>query len=182
MNNIKQQQDQLRSIGIKFEVGLLELEIKEIEKNFSIQFPHDLKEFLMAGLPVSEGFPNWRTEQPEKIKQWISQPLEGLLFDIEINNVWLKQWGEKPTTIESTKKRIMELYNQAPKLIPIYKHRYIPSVPATDGNPVFSVWQSDIIIYGLDFSHYLSVEFKIDNPTNLPKESRRINFWNDFLQ
>jgi hypothetical protein len=32
--------------------------------------------------------------------------------------------------------------------------------PCVAGNPVISIWQSDMIIYGLDLRHYLLVEFR----------------------
>lgn len=48
---------------------------------------------------------------------------------------------------------------QAPRLIPIAGHRYIPDAPAEAGNPIFSVYQTDIIYYGRDLFEYLENEF-----------------------
>ena len=48
---------------------------------------------------------------------------------------------------------------QAPKLIPLCGHRYIPAEPCEAGNPVFSIYQTDIICYGADLWQYLSNEY-----------------------
>jgi hypothetical protein len=68
-----------------------------------------------------------------------------------------------------------------PRLIPVYIHRFIPSEPPEAGNPVFSVHQSDIIIYGNDLAAYLSAEFGIPNPSTSPEAPRAIRFWSEWL-
>ena len=45
----------------------------------------------------------------------------------------------------------------APKLVPIAGHRFIPEAPHEEGNPVFSVHQTDIIYYGRDLAEYAAV-------------------------
>lgn len=57
------------------------------------------------------------------------------------------------------KARIHELVAAAPRLLPIYSHRYLLAEPCRAGNPVFSVYQSDIIVYGTDLRTYLLHEF-----------------------
>jgi hypothetical protein len=47
----------------------------------------------------------------------------------------------------------------APVLIPVCSHRYLPASPPQAGNPVFSVHQSDIIYYGANLLDYLQNEF-----------------------
>ena len=44
---------------------------------------------------------------------------------------------------------------QAPTLIPIYGHRYLPAGNGTHGHPVLSVYQTDIIFYGTDLADYM---------------------------
>ena len=43
---------------------------------------------------------------------------------------------------------------QAPRLIPLISHRYLPETANETGNPVFSVYQSDVIHYGTDVADY----------------------------
>ena len=59
----------------------------------------------------------------------------------------------------------------------------MPAEPATSGNPVFSVHQTDIIVYGVDLEDYLRKEFDLprrEPPSNPPAA---IPFWDvDRLQ
>lgn len=48
---------------------------------------------------------------------------------------------------------------KVPKLIPIYGHRYIPIVNGLDNPPIFSVYQTDVIYYGIDLENYFRIEF-----------------------
>ncbi len=71
-----------------------------------------------------------------------------------------------------------------PTLIPIYSHRYIPEQPHTAGNPVFSVYQTDIIYYGSDLISYLVHEFGIVLPSEWmsPRSSGTfVEFWSDMI-
>ncbi len=104
------------------------------------------------------GFHNWLTDPPDTAIQpaalW-----EGLQFDIEYNNLWLADWGSKPTSIENCKERVRELAEAAPKLLRVIGHRYLLAEPAIPGNPVFSIVQSDIIVYGPNLHDFLFFEF-----------------------
>jgi hypothetical protein len=71
----------------------------------------------------------------------------------------------------------------APRLIPIFGHRYLPAEPEIAGNPVFSVYQTDIIYYGVDLRRYLSCEFGgLDYALANRDEPRRIRFWADLVE
>ncbi len=75
---------------------------------------------------------------------------------------------------------IAEKVRDAPALIPIYEHRGIPNEPADAGNPVFSIVQTDIIVYGNDLADYLQREFG-RRSTALLQPARSIRFWSDLL-
>lgn len=176
-------QNKLRLIGIKFEDGLSEHEINKIEQLYTIEFPNDLKEFLTLGLPISEGFPNWRDFSQENVSKIVSQlewPLEGILFDIESNSFWFDSWGDKPDSFVNQLATCKEKFIEVPKMIPIYSHRYIPSTPNESGNPVFSIYQTDIIYYGDNLSTYFEVEFFNRNLNTVSfKSIRKIQFWSE---
>ena len=71
---------------------------------------------------------------------------------------------------------------QAPRLIPVMGHRYIPAEPELAGNPVFSVYQTDIIYYGVDLATYLRCEFgQLDHVNAVREEARRIRFWSELV-
>lgn len=171
----------LRAANITLEQGLTETEYRIIENIFNIQFPPDLKRLLSIALPVSKGFPNWRnaiiktTEDFVEIEQRLNWPLEGILFDIEENNVWYEPWGHKPDNIQERKEIVRSKFPSYPTLVPVYGHRYIPTIPMSEGNPIFSVWQTDIIYYGVDLHHYLKNEFEII--TTPIQEPKKIDFW-----
>lgn len=65
----------------------------------------------------------------------------------------------------------------------MYGHRYIPAEPDLPGNPVFSVYQTDVILYGVDLRSYLAAEFgtATTSETVLP-EPRRIRFWTELVE
>ncbi|HEY8971767.1 MAG TPA: hypothetical protein VIM64_21850 [Puia sp.] len=105
-------------------------------------------------------------------------PWEGMVFDME-HGFWLKQWGIKPDNTEEQLRTARQYYDSWPRLIPIYIHRYIPSAPPEAGNPIFSVYQMDIIYYGMNLANYLSCEFRFDLPDDfiIPEKPKPITFW-----
>lgn len=186
MNDI---QELLKSNGVEFSTGLSVSELKEIELKFHINFPPDLKSFLMIGLPISEKFPNWRGALSSKnieneIRSSLLWPLEGIIFDIVHNDFWFDKWGKKPDSDFEAEKIIKNQFHTLPTLIPIYSHRYIPMTPIEFDNPVFSVYQTDVIYYGLNLIDYLANEFKFAIPSSqdIPKNPKQIYFWSNLAE
>jgi hypothetical protein len=109
-------------------------------------------------LEESQSFYNWLADMTaiEGRYAWL---WEGIQFDVENNVLWPPSWGTKPASIEAQKARVRELVESAPRLIPVFQHRYLLSEPYVAGNPVLSAWQSDIIVYGANLRDYLLVEF-----------------------
>ena len=178
----------LKAKGVVFEKGLEIDEVDSVEGQFGIAFPPDLKLLLKTELPVSKGFVNWRYGiNSEKGKQEIinrlNWPREGILFDVDNNSFWLKEWGNKPTSIKERKEYVTNKILEYPKLIPIYSHRYIPSTPCENGNPVLSVYQTDIIYYGYDLAEYFAHEFKFKLPESfgLIEIPKAIKFWSRII-
>ncbi len=172
--------DELKKAGITFEAGLTDKEVQAIESEFRFVFPQDLRALLQTALPVGQDFLNWRSEDKVSIQKRMNWPLYGLEFDIENNNLWQESWGVKPDDIDEAKKTLKRLIEQAPKLIPIFSHRMIPDLPHEAGNPIFSVYQSDIIYYGSDLEDYLRREF-LQHSVSLTGEPRHIEFWDTLV-
>jgi hypothetical protein len=103
-------------------------------------------------------FYNWLTDT-EALQGQFAWLWEGLQFDIEHDVAWRQSWGPKPATLEEQNQRVRALVEAAPKLFPVFSHRYLLAEPCVAGNPVLSVYQSDIIIYGNDLRDYLLAEF-----------------------
>jgi hypothetical protein len=173
----------LENKNIIFEKGLSNEEYNEITSTFGVSFPYDLRAFLQTALPISTGFVNWRMalideKEKESINKRLFWPLEGILFDVHNNSFWYDEWGEKPDKIEDKIKIAKQYYRKYPVLIPIYSHRYIPSFPIEEGNPIFSVYQSDIVYYGNDLISYFCNEFKINmKEYNVFESPKYIEFW-----
>ena len=93
---LKTLKSQLEEKGISFADCLTDAEVATIESTYGFNFPPDLKAFLQYALPVSQDFLNWRESGEIEIREWLGWPLKGMLFDIEHNGFWLKEWGPKP--------------------------------------------------------------------------------------
>lgn len=175
--------EQLKDQDIEFAEGLSDAEIQHVECRYGFQFPPDLREFLQTALPHGEQFPDWRSQPEKDLRDWLDRPRQGILFDVEHNSFWLAEWGPRPESLEQASQIVNELMAAAPKLIPIYSHRMMPDEPNLPGNPVFSVYQTDIIYYyyyyyyGFDLEDYLRHEFELAGREPWPESVRAIRFW-----
>lgn len=103
-------------------------------------------------------FYNWSrdTDAIEGLLEWV---VGGLQFDVEYNELWAPSWGPKSATIDEQTSRLRELVEAAPKLVPVFGHRCLVGESTVAANPVLSVWQADIIVYGADLRDYLLHDF-----------------------
>lgn len=145
---------QMEQAGVCFSSGLTHDTIAKIEKLYEIRFPDSLRMFYQTALPITAGdaeFPRWDDFSPDNvaaIRRRMEAPYEWLKRDIE-RGFWLPAWDGK--TVE-------ELLKTAPKLIPIYSHRYMPMMNEVDP-PVISTVGRDTICYGVTLMDYLCREF-----------------------
>lgn len=171
---------------VKFDDPLTIQEISRIEAMYDITFPPDLREFYQCGLPVSEKFPNWRNTSEMNInslRERLAWSLDGMLFDVEHNSFWYPAWGERPGDLEAAFHICRKEFSKVPQLIPVYSHRYISSQPEESGNPIFSVYQTDIIYYGEDLENYFKVEFSDKDYSEIDyKTIKKIQFWSDLVE
>jgi hypothetical protein len=165
---------------VQFDPGLTEDEFLQVERRFGFQFPPDLRTFLSIGLPVSGRWVDWRNVDDAAIRERLEWPIEGICFDIEHNAFWLGEWGARPSDLQEAFEVARRAVAGAPVLIPICSHRFIPAAPPESGNPVFSIYQTDIIYYGADLMDYLQNEFRYyfgRAEFAVAKNPRRIAFW-----
>jgi hypothetical protein len=168
---------------IVFERGVSDEEFSEIEARFKFVFPPDLRLLLSVGLPVSTGFPDWRSAAAEDRDHILAWPAHGVYLDVERAGFWLGTWGPRPIDLDAALTIALEHIGRAPTLIPIYGHRYIPEEPAASGNPVFSVYGTDIIFYGRDLKDYLEREFRHpEHRGPVTGQPRVIRFWSDIVR
>ena len=153
------QYELLKKRSVLFSQGMSLKEIEETERIYSIVFPREIKRAYMFALPISHGFYNWRERKEEyvnHVKKVINRPLIELVEDADYID-WNETWGEELYGDEKKEyiKRRMKL---APKLIPVFSHRYAISGDMNE-SPVFSINGSDIICYGKNYLQYLEIEF-----------------------
>lgn len=136
--------------------GYTQGELDAAQERYELRFPPDLIELLLDRRPA-DGW-DWRADDVG-IRRALDHPLSGLLFDLEHNELWWPEWGERPPTAEERAEVLTAVVRAAPRLVPVIAHRYIPEEPHEAGNPVFSVMQSDVIYYGADLADYFEREF-----------------------
>lgn len=157
-------------------------EVSAVEVAYGFRFPPDLRALLQHALPVGRGFPNWRSGPESDLKDRLAWPLEGLRFDVEHNAVWLSGWGARPAPLRDAIARLRRLVAEAPTLVPVYGHRFIPANPWAEGNPVLSVVQSDIIHFGNDLVDCFRRDFLVPPPGWAAKAPRKVRFWNEIIE
>ena len=175
----------MKDKGVIFDYGMSSQEIEEVEKFYNILFPVELKQLYSLGLPISDGFYNWRDmslKNTQFIKNALEMPIKGLQSDLDSGDFWCEDWGLQPDNNEEAQNILLQHYRNAPKLIPIYSHRYIPFITESANIPVFSIMQSDIIYYGTNLISYLEVEFGFKQYNDIINSNfKYINFWSDLL-
>lgn len=173
----------LKSQGIIFEAGLTCEEISKIEKIYEIQFPKCLKEFLMEGVPISKGFYNWRNFEQENIdfiKEIIYLPIK-TIYELAAEVYWCDDWGEEPENEIDIAEKVREKLKNAPKLLPIYTHRYMPML-LDEQPPIVSIHGIDIIYYGENLEDYFHVEFGRKRQSEIRFENiDPIPFWSEIM-
>ncbi|WP_181802489.1 hypothetical protein [Streptomyces shenzhenensis] len=177
----------------EFEPGLTTAEFARIEREYGFQFADDHRAFLAAGLPVnvppeegqtwSRPWPEWRGGDLDSLRRQLAWPVDGVLFDVEHSGFWYEGWGERPPDDAAALDAARRHLAQAPVLVPVYAHRYLPAGRGSFGHPVLSMWQTDIIYYGLGLVDYMHQEF--DEARGEVDESwhprATVPFWRDLL-
>ncbi|NNE22390.1 MAG: SMI1/KNR4 family protein, partial [Rhizobiales bacterium] len=164
--------------GTEWQPGLAADEIDAIEERWDVRFPPPYRTFLSILNAPDRGMYSvgWADDESEELVEvedepsfydWqrdseeltcaLKDPLDGLLFDVEHNDLWPKSWGTKPQASQ-VPARLAELVAAAPALIPVYGHRYLLDHKVGDDYPVLSVQQADIIFYGSNLRNYLLLD------------------------
>ncbi|BCN29040.1 hypothetical protein [Anaeromicropila herbilytica] len=178
----KERIDILKLNGVEFAEGLSEQEIIEIKQEYNIDFPKELQELYSTALPVSKGFYNWRDLRPanvQYIKDVMKIPFNDI-YELADEVYWCDEWGEEPNESERVEV-VRTMLKKAPALIPIYSHRYIPSINL-EPTPVFSIHDTDVIYYSENIESYFETEFGIKDHSDISYDIiKHVPFWSDLL-
>lgn len=173
----------LKTSGVEFENGLTCKELQTIKNIYGVIFPNSLKLFLMNQLPVSKGFYNWRNFTKENIA-FITKAIEYPIRYIENypdEVYWCDDWGDEPKNVNIFAKEVKKRILNAPKVVPIYEHRYMPMVK-NENPPILSIHGIDVIYYGQNLEDYFRVEFGVKNQNAIDFNSiEPILFWSDIM-
>jgi hypothetical protein len=167
----------LTSHGITMAPGLTDHEIDRAEREFGFSFADDHRALLAAGLPVGDKWPDWRDPDDELADQ-LRWPIDGVLYDVARNDYWYPEWGVRPDEVEDAVTTADSWLAMAPRMVPVYGHRYLPAGVGSYGHPVLSMWQTDVIVYGADLADYVEHE-QAGRPVGDAAVS--VEFWRDLV-
>ncbi|MEU7916889.1 hypothetical protein [Microbispora bryophytorum] len=175
------------------EPGLTDVEFDRIEREFGFGFADDHRAFLAAGLPVWEEpdpddyfgnpWPDWRNGDPDRLRWHLNWEIDFLIERVEKGH-WASWWGPKPGDAEKAVAAARRILAQAPTLVPVYGHRFLPAGHGTWGHPVLSAWGHDIVCYGYDLAHYIQLEFEgiaDENEVEWARSDVVVPFWRDYV-
>jgi hypothetical protein len=141
-------------------MGYSQTELDDVQGRWGLRFPPDLVEMLLERRPLinwQDCF-DWVTAEPGVIRASLEWPFEGYWARVRDAGYWWPEWGERPEKSRDRRAKLRELFDNAPKLIPLVGHRYLPEEPNERGNPVFSVFGADIVHYGPNLARWLEIE------------------------
>jgi len=168
----------LERAQVTLEPGLSAQELSAIEARFGISFNPAHRALLAAALPIGEGWMDWRHGGVDVLRGRLGWPIDGIVFDVHHNGFWPRSWGPRPAAPADDERVARQYLERVPVLIPVYSHRCTPAAPAPGGSPVFSVYQSDVIVYGDNLLDYVAREFGAGPLAPAPEDQRpRILFW-----
>lgn len=160
-----------------FRRGYSAWEIEDAQERHKLTFPPDLLDYYSRRRRVTAKGYDW-TYDHEVIVSMLKWPLEGFLFELREDDLWIEAWGSRPESLSEREKCLTTLVESAPKLIPLTGHRYLCEEPRAPGNPVLSVHQSDIIYYASSLREFLKRNGKY---AALNKTPDKIAFWSDVI-
>ncbi|GJY57283.1 hypothetical protein Tco_0456398 [Tanacetum coccineum] len=121
--------------NIPIATGLTQQELTHIESTHDFSFPPDLRSILREGLPVGQGFPNWRASSQQQLDILINLPILGLCKEVHRKKFWHKKWGQRPKDDDHAvdlAKGYLKKY-PVPVLVPVYRNCYVPDSPCLSG-------------------------------------------------
>jgi hypothetical protein len=174
--------DALHRVAADLAPGLSDRELAAVEDAAGVALPSELRLMLGLAVPVGpRGWRDWHADPARQLATWREYVTDGLVFDVQ-HSFWDDSWGPRPATVTKSEQVVRQLAATVPRLFPIFGHRamvidFLPGFESADGNPVFSVHQTDVIYYGNDLAGWFNIEFGVPRPTWAASQPRRVPFW-----
>jgi hypothetical protein len=156
---VRQAFNTLRNAGARMDPGLTDAEVEQVQLRWNVRFCEDHAGLLRLGVPVGNGWVDWRHAAEKTIRMRLDAPITGLLFDVEYNEFWPASWGPRPDSTAEARSMARDRLSAWPRLLPVFRHRYLPPGPYPSPAPLLSVMQSDVVHYGLDLVEWVQREF-----------------------
>ncbi len=177
----------LEQLGADGSTGLTNKKLAELERVVGVQLPFEVGLLLVMGVPDTDGWRQWGENPAEQFKEWNTWLVEGVMFDVEHNAFWLSSWGLRPDEQAHRLEIVEAAVAAAPPLLPIYGHRCIPLTKArgeesAESNPVLSVYQTDLVVYGTDVADWLHNEFDVPLPLWPKTADRWFPLWSELIE
>jgi hypothetical protein len=180
--DIAEVQSLLKRAGVEFEPGLTAWELRAVEERFEIQFNESHRALLGHVLPVGDRWVDWRAGDPGQLRDRLDWPIDGVVFDVHNAGFWPRSWGPRPAAAAEAEDVARRELANVPRLVPVYSHRYMPPGQFPPDSPVFSVYQTDVIIYGDNLLDYVAHEFGPAPVTSTAEyELPWIPFWSSLV-
>lgn len=158
--------------------GYSQDELDDAQARYRLRFPPDLVAFLREQR-LAEGY-DWSRES-QQIREMLAWPTQMLIWDVE-HGAWWPPWGERPEDGRLREEIVRGAIAAAPRLIPLYAHRFLPELPHLAGNPVFSMHGFDTVCYGATLMEYFGNEFGRPHRHRIAGPIRNITFWSDLAE
>jgi len=156
--------------------GFTQVQLDDAQARYDLIFPPDLVADLRERRLV--GGYDWSTESGA-IRKMLIWPFDMLSAQLEYG-YWWPSWGDRPSSAEARADILRKALADAPKLIPLLSHRFLPATPSESGNPVLSMYGFDTIYYGTNLDDYWKREFgELQTPIGTV---RHIPFWSDIIE
>ncbi len=172
------------------EDGLSPDEMTQAEQQFEVRFPPLWRAVLGACHPVAlpvpprgadgvlrwTAVPDWRGRDPQGTRELVDAPVDGVVFDVEVNDFWWAGWGRRPRRRTDRVAAAREHLAAVPRLVPLWGHQYVSS---DDRSPVLSVVQTDLYCAAADLGALVRGQAPTDDTP--AGAGCRVEFWSDLL-
>jgi hypothetical protein len=172
----------LSALGVvRIAPGLSDEEVARIESSCGFHFADDHREFLSAGLPVGEAWPNWRTDGRGNLDKHLRLPIDGILYAVEWKQFWDNDWGKRPARTKDALRSTAYHLARVPRMVPVYSNCYLPAGPGSSGHPVLSIYQADIRVAAADLLDYVNRLADPGGPAGRPTATPTVGFWSNHV-